>query len=371
MVRKGVLTALALVAALGLTAAACGGDDGDSSSSTTAAAGSASGAGQATTTQAQVTATLASSGATFPKAFYEESIASFKKVQPGITQAYGAGGSGKGRQDLADQLVDWAGSDAPVPDADLPKFKGGKVLYFPTVSAPITVSYNLSGVDKLQLSADTIAKIFQRQIRTWNDAAIAADNPGVKLPATNITVAHRSDGSGTTQNFTGFLVAAAPTTWTLKTGSTVEWPADTQAANGNAGVASIVKGTDGAIGYVDLSDAKATGLKFASVKNQAGKYVAPTIEGTEAALSTAQVQPNLIYNPIWAPGDASYPISAPTWILVYQTQTDKNKGAALKAWLGYVLGDAQDTANDLDFANLPDNILDPALAQIDQIVVPA
>jgi len=267
--------------------------------------------------------------------------------------------------------VDWAGSDAPIPDADLAKFKGGPVLYFPTVSAPITVSYNLSGVDELQLSADTIAKIFQRQIKVWNDPAIAADNPDAKLPATNITVAHRSDGSGTTQNFTGFLVAAAPTTWTLKTGSTVEWPADTQAGNGNAGVASIVKGTNGAIGYVDLSDAKATGLSFAAIKNQAGKYVEPTIEGTEAALATATIQPNLLYNPLWAPGADSYPISAPTWILVYKNQTDKTKGAALKAWLGYVLGDAQDMANELDFANLPDNLLNPAIAQIDQIVVPA
>ena len=255
MVRKRVLMALALVAALGLTAAACGGDDSSSSSATTAAGGATTTAKGTTTTEAQITATLASSGATFPKPFYEEAISSFKKVQPGITQAYGAGGSGKGRQDLADGLVDWAGSDGLVPAADAPKFKGGAFLYFPTVAAPITVSYNLSGVTKLQLSPDTIAKIFQRQIKVWNDPAIAADNPNVKLPATDIVVVHRSDGSGTTQNFTLFLVAASPTVWTLKSGSTVEWPADTQAGNGNAGVASIVKGANGAIGYVDLSDA--------------------------------------------------------------------------------------------------------------------
>ena len=139
------------------------------------------------------------------------------------------------------------------------------------------------GVDKLQLSPDTIAKIFQRQIKKWNDAAIAADNPGVTLPDTDIVVAHRSDSSGTTDNFTKFLDrpsgAGGSGVWTLKSGSTVEWPTDTQAGNGNAGVAQIIQGTTGAIGYVDLADAKSLDLKFASVKNKAGKFVEPTLDG--------------------------------------------------------------------------------------------
>jgi phosphate transport system substrate-binding protein len=369
-VRNRALLALTLLATLGLVAAGCGGDDSKASSTTTAAGGSATSAAS-NTTEAKITATLASSGSTFAKAFYEETISSFKDVQPGITQAYGAGGSGKGRQDLADQLVDWAGSDAVLKDSDKPTFKGGEVLYFPSVTAPITVSYKLSGVDKLQLSPDTIAKIFQRQITTWNDAAIAADNPGVKLPSTPIVVAHRSDSSGTTDNFTKFLVAASPTVWTLGSGSTIQWPADTQAGNGNGGVASIVKGADGAIGYVDFSDAKASGLKFASVKNKAGKWVEPSLEGTAAAVDRATINPDLSFNPLWADGDTSYPIATPTWILLYKTQTDKNKGAALKSWLHYVLGDAQDAAADLDYAKLPDALRDKAIAQIDQIQVPA
>ena len=124
--------------------------------------------------------------------------------------------------------------------------------------------------------AETIAKIFQRDIKKWNDKAIAADNPGAKLPDLDIVVAHRADGSGTTQNFTEYLNGAAKGAWKLKSGSTVEWPSDTQAGQGNGGVAQIVKSTKGAIGYVDLSDAKASGLKFASIKNQAGKFVEPT-----------------------------------------------------------------------------------------------
>ena len=359
--------------ALSLVAAACGGDDSDDSSAATTAAEGGGTAGRAAnaTEEPDITATLAASGATFPKAFYEEALAEYKDVQPKVTMAYAGGGSGKGRQDLADQLVDWAGTDGLVKDEDKAKFKGGEFLYFPTVAAPITVAYNLSGVEGLQLSADTIAKIFQRQVTTWNDPAITADNAGKNLPSTPIVVARRSDGSGTTENFTKFLVAASPTTWTLKSGSTVEWPADTQAGNGNAGVASIVKGTNGAIGYVDLSDAVATDLQTAKVKNKAGKWVEPTLEGTSAALEGAEIKPDLSYNPLWADGDEAYPIAAPTWIMTYKNQSDRAKGQAVRSWLSYLLTDGQELAPEIDFAPLPDSLKDQALAQLDKLVVPA
>src|SRR5262249_11901696 len=153
----------------------------------------------------------------------------------------------------------------------------GSYLYVPTVAAPITVSYNLSGVSNLQLSGDTLAKIFSRQIKKWNDPAIAADNTGATLPDKNIVVAHRSDGSGTTNNFTKYLAKAAPNSWKLGSGDTVAWPADTQGGDKNTGVAQIIKQADGAIGYVDMSDAVASNLVFASVKNKAGKYVKATL----------------------------------------------------------------------------------------------
>src|SRR5262249_29137753 len=150
---------------------------------------------------------------------------------------YGGGGSGKGRQDLAEMVVDFAGADAPFKDADMGKIKGGEILYFPVLLGPITISYNLDGVAKPQLSPETLAKTCQRDIKKWNDPAIAADNPGAKLPDTDIVVAHRADGSGTTENFTKFLDGAGNGAWKLKAGSTVEWPADTQAGQGNSGVA--------------------------------------------------------------------------------------------------------------------------------------
>jgi phosphate transport system substrate-binding protein len=354
---------LILFSLVGLLAA-CGKDSKTDSSSKGSTSDSSAGAAKLAPT------TLNASGATFPQPFYEQVIAKFSEKNSGVTINYGGGGSGKGRTDLQTGVVDWAGSDGIVKPEDVPKYKG-PFLYFPTVAAPITVSFNLTGVDSLQLSPDTIAKIFLRQIKTWNDKAIAADNPGAKLPTTAITVAHRSDGSGTTENFTKFLKAAAPTSFTVDPGSTVNWPADTQGGNGNNGVVQIVKGTNGAIGYVDFSDAKAASLKFAKVKNKAGKFVEPTLEGASAALAGITVNPDLTYNPLWADGEASYPITAPTWILAYVNQTDKAKGAALKAFLQFIYNDGQSMAGDINYAKLPDTLKEKGLAQTEKLVIPA
>ena len=168
-------------------------------------------------------ATLNGSGSTFQQSYNEEVIGAFKQKDPNVTVNYAGGGSGKGRQDFADQVVDFAGTDGLYKPEDQAGIKGGQYFYFPTVAAPITVSYNLPSVKKLQLSPDTVAKMFQGQIKTWDDPAIAADNKGVKLPSTQITVAHRADGSGTTEQFTKYLTAAAPSVWTLGSGSTVSW----------------------------------------------------------------------------------------------------------------------------------------------------
>ena len=324
---------------------------------------------QTGTDEPRLSATLNASGATFPKGFYEVAIAGYKEVQPEVTVNYAGGGSGTGRQNLQDGVVDFAGTDGLVKQEDKPKYKG-EFIYVPTVAAPITVSYNLPGTEELTLDAETTAKIFQRQIRTWNDPAISALNPGSRLPATPVTVARRSDGSGTTENFTKYLAAAAPGTWTLGSGAAVEWPGDTQAGNGNQGVAQIVKSTPGAVGYVDLSDAKATGLQLARVKNKAGQVVAPTLEGATAALAGAAVNPDLTYNPLNAAGADAYPITAPTWIITYKDQADKAKGEALKSFLRYLLTDAQDLATGVDYAPLPTSLRERALAAVDSIAVP-
>ena len=314
--------------------------------------------------------TLNASGATFQKSAQEVAIEAFTATNPKIKINYGGGGSGKGRQDFADQVVDYACTDAPYKDAELAKVKGGEFFYIPNVLAAITVSYNIDGLDKLQLSAPTTAKIFGREIKKWNDPAIAADNPGAKLPAADIVVVHRSDGSGTTENFTKFLDLAAPGVWKLKSGSTVEWSADTQAGNGNGGVAQIVKTTKGAVGYVDLSDAKASGLKYASIKNAAGKYVQPTAEGVTAAGDGIEVKDNLIFSALNAKGDAAYPITAQSWCMAYAKQADKAKGAAVKAYLKFLVTNGQNLLAEVDFAPIPKSLQDKAVAQIEKIQVP-
>jgi phosphate transport system substrate-binding protein len=314
--------------------------------------------------------TINGSGSTLSKPYQEAAIDQFKKSHKEMTINYGGGGSGKGRQDLADMVVDFAGSDSPFKEAEAAKAKGGPILYFPILLSPIAVVYN-ADVDKLQLSASVIAKIFSRQITKWNDPAIAADNPGVKLPDSNITVAHRAEGSGTTQNFTEYLSAAAKGTWKLKSGSTVEWPSDTQAGQGSAGVAQIVKSTKGGIGYVDLSDAKASGLKYATIKNKAGKYIEPTPDAASAAGEGIEVKPNLVFSAIDAKGEKAYPITAQTWVIVYAKQTDGAKGDALKTYLTFLVKEGQALLPTLDYAMLPKTLQEKALKQVEKIKVAA
>ena len=314
---------------------------------------------------------LIASGATFPKAFYDEAIANFAEAAPDLTIEYGGGGSGKGRSDLQEQVVDFAGTDGVVKEADLALFKGGDFVYVPTVIAPITMSYNLPGVDKLQLSPATISAIFQTTITKWDDPLIAADNAGVTLPSTDIVVVHRADGSGTTDNFSKFLNAAegpdAGGSWKLASGSELEWPAGTQAGDGNSGVAQIITDTEGAIGYVDLSDAKANNLSFAAVKNKAGKYIEPTLEATSAAAENAKINDNLTYFLGWADGDKSYPIAAQTWIIAYTKQADPAKAEAIRGFLTYLLTEGQTLAPTVDYAPLPESLVAKALANVDKI----
>jgi phosphate transport system substrate-binding protein len=309
---------------------------------------------------------LNGSGSTFQKAFEEAAIVEFRKANSGVKINYGGGGSGKGRQDLADMVVDFAGSDSAYKDADLSKNKGGDILYFPVLLGPITIAYHLEGVDKLKLSPETIAKIFQRDITKWNDPAIAADNPDAKLPDSNIIVAHRSDGSGTTDNFTKYLDGAAPGVWKLKSGSTVPWPADTQAGNGNGGVAQIITQRNGAIGYVDLSDAKQGKLPYASVKNAAGKYIEPTADSASAAGDGVDVKSNLLFSALNSKNEAAYPITYQSWVIVY-AKPDAKKAALIKSYVKFLVTDGQKLLPKLDFAPLPKSLQDKAIAQLDKI----
>jgi len=348
----GAVMAGAALTALALSLAAC------SSSSTTNGGGSGS---------SSLSGTLNGSGSTFQLTFQQTAIQSFKSIQPNMTVNYGGGGSGKGRTDLAGNVVQFAGSDtAPIPSDEVSEFKGKTVLYFPILVGPITMSYNLSGVSSLKLDGPVIADIFQGKITKWNDPAIKSLNSGVNLPSTPIVIARRSDSSGTTANFSQFLVESAPN-WKLGSSSTISWPATSRGGNGNGGVAQIVKSTPGAIGYVDFSDAKASGLSYASVKNKDGNYIAPSVQSATAAADNATIKPDLTFSAIWAPGAQSYPITYQTWDLVYQKQSSTNTTKMLKAYIGYLLGDGQKLLPQLYYAPLPASLDQKAVAQLSKI----
>jgi phosphate transport system substrate-binding protein len=361
---QGVTTAGVALVAASLALAACsssgsGGSSASGSSSSSSSGGSSSGS--------KLSGTLNGSGSTFQTTFQQAAIQSFKQTQPNMTVNYGSGGSGKGRTDLASGTVNYAGSDSPIPSTQASLFKGKTVLYFPVVIGPITLSYNLSGVSNLKLNPTVIADIFQAKIKTWNDPAIKAINPGVNLPSTPITLAVRSDSSGTTANFSLFLVDSAPSVWKLNTSSTINWPSAAHAGNGNGGVAQIVKSTPGAIGYVDYADAKASGLTYASVENKSGKYVAPSVAAASAAAEGATVKPDLTFHAVWSGGPTAYPITYQSWDLVFEKQSSSNTAAMLKAYIGYLLGPGQKLLPSLNYAPLPSNIDTQAVAQLSKI----
>jgi phosphate transport system substrate-binding protein len=357
--RRQVATAGLAVVAMGL--AAC------SSSSSSSSSAAASGGSSSSSSSAALSGTLNGSGSTFQTVFQQAAISAFKSVQSGMTVNYGSGGSGKGRTDLASGVVQYAGSDSPIPAAETANFKGKTVLYFPVLIGPIAVAYNLSGVSNLKLDAPTLANIFEGKVTKWNDPSITAQNPGVSLPSTTITTAVRSDSSGTTQNFTLFLKDAAPSVWTLGSSSTIKWPSTARAGNGNPGVAQVVKSTSGAIGYVDYSTAKASGLSMASVKNKDGNYIAPSPSSASAAAAGITPATDLTFAAAWAPGPQAYPATYQSWDLVYATQSDANTAAMLKAYIGYLLGAGQQLLPDLGYAALPTSLDQMATAQLSKI----
>jgi phosphate transport system substrate-binding protein len=240
----------------------------------------------------------------------------------------------------------------------------------PAVLGAVTVSYNVTGVEQgLKLDGPTIADIFLGKVKKWNDPAIASQNSGVSLPSDSITVCHRSDESGTTKNFTEFLAAYSPA-WKSGPGvdKSVKWPSGT-GAKGNDGVAGCVKQTKGAVGYVEQAYALQNNFTTASVKNSSGKYVEPSLQATSAAATGVTPPADLRFSTIDAKDPAAYPISAVTFLLVWQDQCRSgikaNQAKLVKDWLNYGLNAGQKIAPQLQYAPLPDPIRSKAQAKVD------
>lgn len=302
-------------------------------------------------------------GASFPDALYQAVNVRFNAVAGHEAVTYAKSGSVDGRMQLALGTLDFVGSDSlPSPDETL----RDDVLYFPLAAAPIVIAFNLAGIDRLSFSAATLASVFQGEIDRWDDPVIASDNPGVELPAERIHAVHRSDGSGTTLNFTTFLQASAADVWRLGTGDEIAWPPGTQGGEKNSGVAELIATTNGSLGYVDLGDAAKTNLDIASIANASGEYVEPTAEASRAAFEAVRPADDLTFDLIGVDAPAAYPITAPTWLMVSSRQRPE-QADLLRAYLRYLLGPGQDLALEVGFVPLPDSLASRSIAQIDRI----
>jgi phosphate transport system substrate-binding protein len=304
---------------------------------------------------------LTGAGATFPYPIYSKWFSDYA-TKTGVRINYQSIGSGGGIRQLSEQTVDFGASDAPMSDAELAKAKGGKVLHFPMVLGAVVVTYNLPDVRKaLKLSGAVLGDIFLGKISKWNDPRIVALNAGVKLPAKDILVVHRSDGSGTSYIFTDYLTAVSPA-WAAGPGKgkEVQWPVGL-GGKGNEGVAGQVSQIAGSVGYVELAYARQNKLAYAEMQNASGSFIAPTIEATtEAAAGAAKAlgkDTDYRISIVNAPGKKAYPICSFTWLLVYDKMTDAAKAKKVADFLKYALTEGQKSAPSLDYAPLPANLV--------------
>jgi phosphate transport system substrate-binding protein len=296
-------------------------------------------------------------GATFPYPIYSKWFDEYAKVDPSVRFNYQSIGSGGGQKQIIARTVDFGASDGPMSDDNLAKAPG-KILHVPSVAGAVVITYNLPDNPKLKLDSDTLVNIYLGNITKWNDPKIAALNPDVKLPAVDIIVVHRSDGSGTSFIFTDYL-SSVNRAWadTVGKGTSVKWPAGIGVgAKGNEGVAGQVKQLPGAIGYVELIYANQNKLPFADLKNAAGNFITPSIESVTAALATAKIPDDFRFSMVNAPGEQAYPISGATWLLVYQHQKDAAKGKKMVEFLNWALTKGETVAPSLDYAPLPENV---------------
>jgi phosphate transport system substrate-binding protein len=305
-------------------------------------------------------------GATFPFPLYSKWFSEYNKLHPEQRFNYQSIGSGGGIQQITNGTVDFGASDAPMTDEELAR--APHVVHIPTVLGAVVVTYN-APIPSLRLTPEALAGIFLGRIQRWDDAALAAANPGVKLPSSPIAVVHRSDGSGTTSIFTDYLAKVSPE-WKEKVGAgkSVKWPAGL-GAKGNEGVTGLVKQTPGAVGYVELAYAKQNKLSMAELRNRDGAFVKPTIESTSAAAAGVSVPDDFRVSITDAKGKDAYPMASFTYLLVPRDQKDAAKGTALLRFLAWAVRDGQQLAGPLDYAPLPSAVVEKVTAKLRTLTV--
>ena len=304
-------------------------------------------------------------GATFPYPIYSKWFDEYHKRHPDVQINYQSIGSGGGIRQILEGTVDFGASDGPMTDEQLAQAKI-PILHFPTVLGAVVATYNVTGVDKLRLTPSTLAGIFLGKITTWNDPALAKDNPGITFPSEPIVPVHRSDGSGTTYVFTDYLSKVSPE-WAKAVGrnTSVAWPVGL-GGKGNEGVTGLVKQTPNALGYVELVYAVQNKLPYAEIRNYAGTFVVPTLESVTAAAAAVPNMPADFRVSITdAPSPDAYPISSFTWLLIPSSIADGEKGHAIVQFLDWMLGDGQTYTKPLGYAPLP-----PSVIALERAVIP-
>ena len=308
------------------------------------------------------------SGVTFPKPIYEKWASEYQKIDPNVRIDYQGTGSGAGQKAILAKTADFGATDDPMSDEDL-KSAGAEILHIPTVLGAVVITYNLEGVNQpLKLTPQNISDIYLGNIRKWNDAKLKVENPNVNLPDAEILPVYRADASGTSAVFTDFLSKTVPV-WKDKVGTNKQpsWITGVGVgAKGNDGVMGQVKQTPNAIGYVELTFAKANNLPSAEVKNKAGKFVAASLESVSAAAagSVAAMPDDLRTAITNSEGDTAYPIASYTYILVHKDQADPVKGKAIADFLWWATRDGEKFAPDLHYAALPDEVVKKVEAKI-------
>jgi phosphate transport system substrate-binding protein len=308
-------------------------------------------------------------GATFPYPIYSKWFSEYNKIHPNVQINYQSIGSGGGIQQVTKETVFFGASDGPMTDEQL-KAAPGPLMHFPTVLGGVVPVYNLPSVkNELKFSGPVLADIFLGKITKWNDPAIAKLNAGVTLPATDITVAHRADGSGTTYIWVDFLSKLSPE-WKAKVGvaTSVNWPTGV-GGRGNEGVSGLVTQTPGAIGYVELIYALQNKIAYGSVMNMAGESVKATVESvTAAAAQAAKSMPADFRVSITnAPGKGVYPISSFTWMLFYENAKDKAQAKTMVDFMKWALTDGQKYCAGLGYAPLPEAVVKLEMAALVKI----
>jgi phosphate transport system substrate-binding protein len=310
---------------------------------------------------------LTGAGATFPAPLYSKWFNDYNKAHPEVQINYQSIGSGGGIKQITEKTVDFGASDAPMSDEEMAKAPG--IQHLPTVMGAVVIIYNVPGVTELRLTAETLSGIYLGKITKWNDAAIVKDNAKAKLPDTAITVAHRSDGSGTTYTFTDYLSKTVPA-WKSGpgTGKSVSWPAGL-GGKGNEGVTGVVKQSEGAIGYVELAYANQNKLTVAELKNHEGNFVKPTLETVSEAAAKAAIPEDYRVSITDQPGKDAWPIPTFTYLLVYRDMPDQEKGDALLKFIWWAEHEGQKSAASLDYAPLPKSLVKKIEATLKKMTV--